>query len=259
MKWTKIYSLIAILLVSAGIVACSSNNEQKKLNISAAASLKDALDEICELYQEDNPGTDIQCNYASSGKLMTQIEEGAPADIFISASTEQTDELSEQGLILHCENLLENTVVLITGKNDSSDITNFKELEDVQGLIAVGDPNSVPAGNYAKQIFERLEIADKISTKLCYASDVREVLSWVQTQNADYGIVYKTDAKSTDKVKILAEADDSICSRPVYPAAVLKNSTDKDEAEKFFDFLKSKEATEVFETEGFGVIKASSQ
>lgn len=254
--------LVFFLMISLLFAACSNeaDEEQKAesqsktaITVSAAASLKDAMNDIKVLYSGDNPQVDLTYNFGSSGSLQQQIENGAEADLFISAGQKQMYALSEKGLIGEDTrvNLLGNKLVLIVPEGGDS-VKEFKDLtkDDVK-KIGIGEPSSVPAGAYAKEALESLNLYSGLSEKLVLAKDVKEVLSWVETGNADAGLVYETDAKVSSKVVIAATADESTHKPIIYPAAVIAESKNKEEAKRFLEFLKGKEAQVVFEKYGF--------
>lgn len=222
------------------------------LNVSAAASLKDALTEINSLYVSYLPHVTITPNFASSGILQKQIEQGAPADLFISAGVKQMDALQTAQLILdntRC-NLLTNRLVLVVPAESPLDITGFNDLtNDIVKQIAVGDPASVPAGTYARQAFDILGIAAQVEPKLILGCDVRHVLAYIESGNVDAGIVYSTDALLSDKVKIVSFAPDKIDI--VYPVAVIKACPNTNAAEDYLGFLFGTEAKVLFEKYGF--------
>jgi len=225
------------------------------LTISAAASLKDAMEEIKQAYAKEKPNVTLTFNYGASGSLQQQIEQGAPADIFLSAGTKQMEGLAAKGLIIEetKRNLLENQLVLITSKNLQISV-DFKGLADDRiKMIGIGEPGSVPSGQYAEEVFTNLGIMEKVKTKEMFARDVREVLTWVETGNIDVGIVYETDARVADKVKILARAPENLHSPIVYPAAVIKSSRNTDAAKAFLDFISQDKGKVIFERYGFAI------
>lgn len=225
------------------------------LSISAASSLKDSLEEIKILYSNEDPKVKITYNFGSSGALSEQIKQGADVDIFISAAVKQMNDLDSNNLILKDTktNLLQNDVVLVIPK-DSFKINTFQDLtSDKIKKIALGEPKSVPAGQYAEEVFTKLGILDKVKSKAVYGKDAKEVLTWVETGNIDAGIVYATDAKTSTKVKIIATASSNSHSIIVYPAAVIKSSKNIDAAKKFMLFLNSDKAKNIFQKYGFKV------
>ncbi len=265
--------LVAVVVVSVGSCSAgfldflgssdSSNNATTNLtdhevNLAAAASLKNVYDEkLIPMFEKKYPGVKVTPTYASSGDLQTQIENGLKADIFMSAANKQMNALAEEDLVDNKTNLqfLENKVVLIVPANSNSNISSFNDLKNVSGNIAIGDPESVPAGQYAKQVLNHTGIWDDVQSKLSLGTDVTAVLNQVAQGSADCGIVYSTDAKSMpDDVKVVCEASDDVLDTPViYPVAVLKNSTDSDAANAFMDFLQTKEAKDVFVEYGFTI------
>ncbi|MEH2324954.1 MAG: molybdate ABC transporter substrate-binding protein [Nostoc sp.] len=225
------------------------------LTISAAASLRDAMDEIKPLYSKEKPNVTLSYNFGSSGALQQQIEQGAGVDVFISAASKQIDALQKKGLLVDGtrKDLLKNQLVLIVPQN-STTVADFKDLTSSRiKKIALGEPKSVPAGQYAQQVLTSLKILDQIKSKAVYAKDVRQALNYVESGNADAGIVYLSDAKSTPKVKIVATASEKTHSPIVYPITVLKNSKNVDAAKDFVQFLSGNEAKTVFEKQGFAV------
>lgn len=276
--------ILLILLMALGLVACNGTNEEQKedltetkqeesenkeegedkdsgsgegkeVYISAAASLQDALNEIVENYKKDN-NVDFKLNYGGSGALQTQIEEGAEADIFFSAAQKQMTALIEGGFVDEGEkeDLLLNDVVLIVPKGNEKGIESIEDLgTDKAGLVALGDPASVPVGQYSQEILDFYGFADEVNGKTTYGSDVRQVLNWVATGEVDAGFVYRTDAMTEeDNVKIIEPAPKDSHKPVVYPLAPLKDSKNREAALDFIAYLKSHQAMEVFEKYGFG-------
>lgn len=236
----------------------SSTAANASLTIAAAASLTDVTKEIATQYKKANPNVTLTFTYGSSGALQTQIEQGAPVDIFMSAASKQMDALIKKNLIDTStrKNLLENKVVLITPKNSTLGIKSFNDLTNSKvKKIAVGDPKSVPAGQYAEQVFSSLKISDKIKSKLNLGTDVRQVLTWVESGNVDCGVVYSTDAKTSTNVAVVCEAPAGSCSKVVYPVAVVKNSKQAAAAKDFLKFLQTSEIATLFKNYGFAVTK----
>lgn len=226
---------------------------QTEITVSAAASLKDALDEIKPIFDKANPGIKLTLNFGSSGALQQQIEHGAPVDVFISAALKQIDALADKGFIISetRRDLLGNDLVLITGINNSK-ITDFGSLtKDHLINIAIGNPETVPAGSYAQESLSHQGIFNSLQNKLVLAKDVRQVLTYVENGNAEAGIVYNSDVQSSKAVKIVAKAPENSHSPIVYPIAILKATKELEAAKTFCDFLKSEEAKEVFVGHGF--------
>jgi molybdate transport system substrate-binding protein len=226
------------------------------LNISAAASLTEALKEINALYIQEKPCITLTPNFAASGTLQKQIEQGAPADIFISAAASQMNTLSNEALIDNStrKNLLNNKVVLVVPNDSALGLTSFSDLTlDKVKKIAIGDPKSVPAGTYAQQAFDKLGITAQVTAKFVLGADVKGVLSYVESGNVDAGIVYATDALTSTKVKVVASAPDEINAKVVYPAAVVAPSKNSSAAQDYLNFLFSSQAKTIFEKYGFSL------
>lgn len=226
--------------------------EEVTILVAAAASLEYSFeDELIPMFEAANPGIQVEGTYDSSGKLQTQIEEGLEADVFMSAAMKQMNALKEEQLVDadSIVELLENKIVMI-----ASGETELKTFEDIVSAqtIALGDPESVPAGQYAKEALTTLGLWEQAEAKASFGTNVTEVLNWVAEGSADAGIVYATDAATSDKVTVVAEAPEgSLSQKVIYPVAVVSASEKKDAAEKFVEFLQSEEAIAVFEQYGF--------
>jgi molybdate transport system substrate-binding protein len=249
---------IAFLLVlgAAGFADSASIAQQRSsLTVSAAISLKDALDELGHIYEKGRPGAKITFNYGGSGTLQHQIEQGAPVDIFFSAAEKQMDALASGGLLVPGtrSDVVSNVLVLVAPAS-SNTVKSFQDLDlpDVK-IIALGEPATVPAGQYARQTLEHLGLLASVEKKAVFAKDVRTVLTYVETGNADAGVVYQTDARSSSKVRVVATAPAGSHDPIVYPAAVLKSSKDIAAGRAFLEFLESSEGRGVFEKYGFTV------
>lgn len=229
--------------------------EDVEILVAAAASLKNAYEEkLIPMFQEANPGVTVKGTYDSSGKLQTQIEEGLEADVFMSAATKQMTALDEGGYIASetIVNLLENKIVLIVPAGSEAGLENFEDIANAES-IALGDPASVPAGQYAEEALTNLGIWDSIQDKVSFGTNVTEVLNQVAAASADAGIVYATDAASmADQVTVVAEAPEgTLAKKVIYPVAVVKNTANADAANAFVEFLQTDEAMAVFESYGF--------
>ena len=239
--------LILIMAVMVSVAVCA-----KDITVSAAASMKDVMQEIKTMYEGQSKDK-IVFNFGSSGSLKKQIENGAPADVFISAAPKQMNDLEKGGYLLEGSrvNLVINDVVLIVPTDSKSKIKEFKGLKNSEiGKIAIGEPKSVPVGQYTMEILKNLGISD-VTSKAVYAKDVREVLSWVETSNVDAGVVYKTDAMISKNVKIICSAPKGSHEQVLYPAAVIKGSPVADSAKDFIKFIKTPKVKAVFEKYGF--------
>ena len=248
--------LSTLCCLSLLLTGCSSSTKKEdktiELNISAAASLKEAIADLEAAYTSKNPEVSFVINYGSSGSLQQQIEQGAPCDLFISAGEKQMTALEEEGLLLDGTNkdLVKNSLVLIT--SNDSEISSIDSLNsDAVSKIALGEPSSVPAGKYADETLTSLAIKDSLNNKLVFAKDVKEVLAWTASGNADAGFVYLSDALSSDGVKIVETISEEYHSPITYPVAIIKDSDDIDAAKAFEDFLFTDEAQEIFEKYGY--------
>lgn len=258
----KYFYNIGLFLVSLVlIIGCSQTNNfpsftsspATELTLSAAASLKESLEAIKPLYIQENPEITLTYNFGSSGSLQQQIEQGAPVDIFLSAATKQMDALEKKDLLFPGtrQDLLKNEMVLIVAK-DNSTVTKFQDLtNDTVDKIALGEPESVPAGKYAEEVLTSLNIADAVKAKAVYGKDVKQVLNYVATGNTDAGVVYKTDAQNSETVKIVETAPESTHSPVIYPIAILKSSPYPEAAKSFVEFLKGETAQKTFSQYGF--------
>lgn len=252
-------ALLLCLLAAVAFSGCS--NGQKKtetVRIAAAASLEKVFTEkLIPLFNKENPDIKIEGVYDSSGKLQVQIEEGLATDIFISAADKQMQALNGKNLMRKetVKPLLENKLVLIVPKNSDKKITKIEDLTKV-AHPAIGDPASVPAGQYAKEALTKLGIWDAVSSKASLGTNVTEVLHWVAESSADAGLVYATDAASNANVEITAVAADGLLKKPViYPVGILAKAPNKNGAEKFYDFLRSEKAEKIFTEAGFVTIR----
>jgi molybdate transport system substrate-binding protein len=254
-KYAIIVSLIIALLVAITweILAKPTKTE---LVISAAASLQESLLEIQPEFERQNPSIKLTFNFGSTGTLQKQIEQGAPADVFLAAGTKQMKALVDKGLIDAAEQLplLANDLVLVV-PIDSTIKLEGSMLEELTknafNHIALGIPETVPAGAYAKQTLQYLNIYDALSSKLVQAKDVRQVLTYVETGNADAGFVYRTDAMTSKKVKVVLTVDPKMHEPITYPEGIVKASKHPKEAKSFYQYLQSKEASAVFVQHGF--------
>lgn len=271
-KMKKWIALLCMLIMVFTLAACGGNNSdtgsdssdsgsdssnKTELYVLAAASMTDVMNELAETYKEDHPDVELNFSFASSGDLQTQIEEGSPADIFISAASKQMNELKEEGLMNDDSviDLLENKVVLIKHKGSDLAVESFEDAAgDAVEMIAIGNPESVPVGQYTQTIYENLGLWDEIQAKANLGKDVRQVLDWVATENVDCGVVYATDAAIEDDVEVICEPPEGSCDPAIYPAGIVKATENEEAAQEFLDFLKTDEAKQAFEKYQFTYI-----
>ncbi len=246
---------ICLCLASALATAALSApaNTPVHLTVSAAISLTESLDAIRNLYQRQAPNVSITLNLGASGVLEQQIVQGAPVDIFISAAPYEMNELQAKGLIVPGtrRDLLENLLVLISPAH-SPRISSFNDLLQPRiQRIAIANPESVPAGMYAKQTLQYLKLYSQLRPKLILAQDVRQALAYVETGDAEAGIVYLTEARLSNRVQVDAAAPPHSHSPVIYPVAVIKGCRDPEAAMKFIQFLAGPAAREAFKRRGF--------
>ncbi len=235
-----------------------ASDESVELTILAAASLTDVCNVIKEKYEAAHENVTLNFSYGGSGALQTQIEEGAPADIFISAATKQMTALDEQGLMdsESIVQLLENKVVLVVPADSTAAITAFEDVAtDKVAMVGLGEPGSVPVGQYSEEIYTSLNLLEQVKAKANYGMDARTVLSWVESSEVDCGIVYATDAYTTKQVKIVAEAPEGSCKQVIYPAGIVKATANAEAAAAFMDYLQTQECLTLFESYGFTALK----
>jgi molybdate transport system substrate-binding protein len=248
-----LFILVAILFIS-----CNSENEdvtqeRTPLTISAAISLSDALDEIKEIYEQEHL-VDLTFNLGGSGSLAQQIQQGAPVDVFISANQQWMNILEDEDLIQTetRSDIIGNKLVLITGLSSSLAYQSFAEISaDDVDRIAIGNPESVPAGKYIEEALISLDKWTELEDKLVLAKDVRQVLTYVETENVDIGFVYESDAVGSDLVKVLATADTHLHEPIIYPGAVIADTKHEKEATDFLIFIGTDNAQEIWSKYGF--------
>mgnify|MGYP000162086533 CR=1 FL=1 len=280
----KLLSLLLALALVFSLAACGSktddtttddtqgdaNAESVDLVVFAAASMTETLTEIAEMYKEVAPNVNITYNFDSSGKLLTQISEGADCDLFISAAPKQMNAMdgsliddkdkNPDGLDLIVTDsridLLENKVTLAVPEGNPKGIESFDQLAE---LLASGDVflamgnSDVPVGQYTQKIFTYYGLNEETlasSGVLTYGSNVKEVTTQVSEGTVDCGVIYATDAFSAG-LTVVDEATAEMCGQVIYPAAVMKNSANPDAAKAFLDFLSTDEAMACFEAVGF--------
>ena len=284
----KLVSSVLVLCMAAALAGCGSKNaettkaaeavvsteaasktagesqaaegEAATVQVYIAASLSNAMDEIAANYKSVQPNVDLIFNAGSSGKLQTQIEEGGACDVFFSAATKQMDALVEGGYVQEEDvtDLLENKVQLIKPAGTETKVTGFENITDAANLALAAD--TVPVGQYAREIFENLGITDQVmAMEINECEDVSAVLAAVSEGSNEVGIVYATDAASAaEKVEVIATADETeLQSKVIYPVGLVKNNEADDaeaaEAKAFVDYLKTPESAAVFEKYGFTV------
>lgn len=251
----RFISGFAAALCGLAVVLGGAPAQAQDVTVFAAASLKNALDEINTSWQADS-GKHATISYAASSALAKQIESGAPADVFISADLAWMQYLSEKQLIKEGTelNLLGNRIVLIAPA-DSSAETTIEPNFDLAGLLgdgklAMANVDAVPAGKYGKAALEKLGVWASVEGKVAQADNVRAALALVATGEAPLGIVYQTDAAAEPKVKVLAAFPEDTHPAIVYPIGVTADAKSAD-AEDFVSYLQTAKAKALFEAQGF--------
>ena len=249
-------------MFSTGVFAADTDLKGE-VNTFIAASLSNAMEEIQKDFNETYPDVEILYNADSSGTLQTQIEEGARCDIFFSAADKQMNALVDEDLAKKdtVEDILENKVVLIKPKDGETKVAGFENITDAANIALAGD--SVPVGQYAREIFDNLGITDEVNKmEINEGKNVSEVLAAVSEGSNEIGIVYATDAASVaDKVDVIAEAPADALKTPVlYPVGLIEDKEASEDdtaaAEAFLEYIKSDDAMKVFEKYGFTAYKA---
>ena len=253
-------TIIAYMLISAAFVGCANTQNHPELRVFGARSLTDALTEIGDRFTTKH-GVRVSYNFAASSTLQRQIEKGASADVFISASPQQVAALETHDMLETGSryDVLSNRLVLVSHKNSVLSMESVERLaNDAVSRIAVGQPEIVPAGTYAKEALTHLGLWEKVHPKLVFGTDVRATLAYVSAGNVDVAIVYQTDVTLSKNVKILYEFPVETHSSIVYPAVILKDSNQKPLAQQFIAYLKTAHVTEIFEKHGFTCLPSDS-
>jgi molybdate transport system substrate-binding protein len=265
LPWNPSVYLLQLLLCAAFISATGCKRSANapndaasgggEITVSAGASLRDAFQEIGRIY-ETRTGRHVSFNFGASGALQKQIEAGAPVDVFASAGAQQMDALADKNLIEGDtrRNFARNELVIVTPQNSPLQINSFPDLDAAMvRRIAVGNPRTVPAGQYAGQVFNSLGLAEKLQPKLILAEDVRQVLDYVARGEVDAGVVYRTDAQvAGGSVRVVAVATESSHDPVLYPIAVVRESRNIEAARSFVELVTCAEGQSVLRRYGFG-------
>ncbi|EJN01677.1 molybdate ABC transporter substrate-binding protein [Phyllobacterium sp. YR531] len=258
-KWVKRTATVLTVFWLATPLQVWPSYAAEKVTVFAAASLKNAIDDVAAAWKADT-GKDVTASYAASSALAKQIESGAPADIFISADLDWMDYLAEKKLINEAtrKSLLGNSIVLVAPKDNAEPVEIKKGLDLSKligdGRLAMGAVDTVPAGKYGKAALESLGIWPSVESRIAGAESVRAALLLVSRGEAPYGIVYKTDAAADKEVAIVGTFPEDSHKPIVYPIAVLADSKNAD-AISLLDYIKSDKAVPLFEKQGFTVLK----
>lgn len=250
----KIIGIIFLILTNVGgNVLVGGADQRYEIIVSAATSLTNAMTEIGKAFEQANPGVNVVFNFASSGSLLQQLIHGAPVDLFASANQKFMDDAEHQELLLPGSrtDFIGNTLVLAVPRDSKCELHRISDLDcsDVT-RIALGNPDSVPAGRYAREALQGHNVWEKLQEKYIYANSVRQILDYLRRGEVDVGLVYSTDAIiGGDKVKVVMEVGKH---RPIiYPIAVMGASKQPDIAQQFVDFVLSEPGQEILLKFGF--------
>jgi molybdate transport system substrate-binding protein len=257
MKAMKRNFVCSALLLGVILTAFAQKSE---LLVSAAASLTDVLTALTP-QAEVATGSKVLFNFGASGTLRKQIEEGAPVDVFFSAASSDMDALESKGLIADGTRVafLSNTIVLVasTPMAPISGAGDLRELLAKSNLLAIGNPDAVPAGRYAVQALKSLGLFDAVAKKLVLGGTVREVLQYVESGSAPLGIVFSTDAFSlkpgSPVTQVFRFPEDALTTPILYPVAIVASSKSREKSERLIALLKSEGSKEAFQKAGFVV------
>ncbi|MDE0682189.1 MAG: molybdate ABC transporter substrate-binding protein [Candidatus Poribacteria bacterium] len=255
-RFFKSLILLCLLFMFILLLGCAQEQRQNELSVFAAISLKDALTEIGATFIVENQ-VKVYYNFAASTTLQRQLEKGASGDVFISASPRQVVALETNGL-LEAEsrrNLLTNRLVLVADETAEISVETPTNLVVSEiSRIAIGHPDIVPAGAYAKEALTYFGLWETLRPKLIFGTDVRATLAYVTAGNVDIAVVYKTDTTLTEDINVLYQLPPEAYTPIIYPAVVMKESPQKQLARRFINYLQSMESGEIFEKHGFTVL-----
>lgn len=251
MKKMFLLAFCLFLLGACGNTSAGGNDE---LLISTASSLSGAMQSIKEDFQKQYPDIKLAFNYGSSSKLSNQLQQGAPADVFLSASEDDMDRLIQKKIIIEetVVNFARNELVLASSRIlPSQDLDDLLADEDM--LFAVGEPDSVPLGFYTKEALMNLGLWEMIDDQVIFAKDARQVLSYVESENTEAGFVYASDARISTQIETIIEVHGN--EQIIYPAAVVESTVNREAADKFLGFLLSDKGQQIFKDYGFTTAK----
>jgi len=250
----KVFPLLIAL--SWFLIEFASSSHAAEILVFAAVSLSEALKECASNYQQES-GDTVSFSFGGSNDLARQIDAGAPADLFFSADEAKMDFLEKKGRLLAGtrRSILSNSLVIIEPKGAPGKLSEPTQLADNSFVhaLALANPDAVPAGIYAKEYLKKIKIWEKISAKVVPTENVRACLAAVESKNVDAGIVYKTDALISKEITVVYEVPASESPQISYPLAVIKESANAQPAERFAEYLESREAAKIFEKHGFTI------
>lgn len=235
----------------------SKENPDNYLQIAVASSLMNVIEEIVIEFNKNHSDISLQFIYGSSTKLRKQIEQGAPVDIFLSASQKDIEGLVKTNNIIpsSVQYFAQTELVLVTNKEE-----NYKAgLESLFNLtnekIVIGEPENVPLGRYTKEMLEQVGLWEQLKDKFVYGASARQVTTYVNKGHAEFGIVYKPDVFSVENIRIIYSFVQKNTTPIVYPGAIVATSSNKENAEVFMDFLMGSESQAIMKSFGFDEVK----
>ncbi|MER2089777.1 MAG: molybdate ABC transporter substrate-binding protein [Sporosarcina sp.] len=252
----KRLALVIAICLTLILASCTNTDADNKTEIlvAAASSMTPALTEIAAEFEKSNKDVRVSFSFGSSGKLAQQIKGGAPVDVFISASSTDMDTLEEDNKVRldTRTDITKNTLVVIRQKNDdNSRLSEENPFTSRIDHFAIGNPETVPAGVYAREALIKLGEWETLEPKFVFGKDVRQVVTFVETGNAERGIVFASDAHSSDKVEVIFEIDPAMHSSVVYPGAIITATKQPKEARAFLEYMKTPQVQEILLNHGF--------
>lgn len=249
----KKIAILWMISLSILFMSCTNTKEEiKEINISVAASLLDPINSIKEEYEKEN-NIKINVNSGGSGTLKKQISEGAEIGVFFSANEKYINELIEEGLVLEEKksNPVSNTLVLIKNKSVNDELNELSDLASLNKKIAIGEVNTVPAGEYTKEALTNMNLWNSVESNIIYCKDVTAVKTYVERGEVDYGFIYKSDSIDLKDSEIIAEVPEEYHRNIVYSLAPINEYKYSYECGKFIDFINSVKGKEILEEYGF--------
>ncbi|HEV7223075.1 MAG TPA: molybdate ABC transporter substrate-binding protein [Pirellulales bacterium] len=248
----SIFAIVGVARCAEPADKPASRTKPESLLLFAAASTKEAVDEVAANFERSHASVSVKTSYGASSTLAQQLIAGAEADLFLSANESWTAKLDEEGLVAKQHELLGNELVLVVATGSKIKPAEPADLlSDGVERLALAEPESVPAGIYAKQALEKLKLWDRLKPKVVGAADVRQALAYVETGAAEAGIVYATDAAVTNKVKIAFRFDAGLTEPIVYPLVLLKRGASKSSAQALYETFRSDAAAKIYRRRGF--------
>lgn len=247
----KKIGILLIIIMIFTLQSCSTK-ENREIDISVAASLYDPIKKLSDEFT-GSTNIKVNINTGGSGTLKKQIYNGANIGIFISANDNYVDELMEEGLVKEEGKriTLKNKLVLIGEDSVNTTIENLHDLKKINGKIAIGESSTVPAGEYAKESLESINIYDDIKEKLVFSKDVTSVRSYVERGEAQLGFVYKSDTVNMKNAKILLEIDENLHQEIIYTGAIIEGYKNSEDCMEFMKFITSSKGKDIFKEYSF--------